>query len=98
MNARTVPLCRRALLQYAIGVAGGVAISYAQPTPAAAGPKISKRAVAYQDHPMATSSAKSARNFNRRTPVRWSTVQLAPRDHAASSCRSGTHEADIPME
>ena len=51
MNARTVPLCRRALLQYAIGVAGGVAISYAQPTPAAAGPKISKRAVAYQDHP-----------------------------------------------
>jgi hypothetical protein len=51
MNARTVPLCRRALLQYAIGVAGGVAISCAQPTPAAAGPKISKRAVAYQDHP-----------------------------------------------
>ena len=41
MNARTVPLCRRALLQYAIGVAGGVAISCAQPTPAAAGPKIS---------------------------------------------------------
>jgi hypothetical protein len=51
MNARPAPLCRRALLQYAIGAAGGLAISYARPTPAAAGPKISKKAVAYQDHP-----------------------------------------------
>ena len=94
MNARTVPLCRRALLQYAIGVAVGVAISYAQPTPAAAGPKISKRAVAYQDHPDGDKQCEKCA----RTPVRWSTVQSAPRDHAASSCRSGTHEADIPME
>ena len=51
MNARTIPLCRRALLQYAIGAAGGVAICCAQPTPATAAPKISKKAVAYQDHP-----------------------------------------------
>ena len=51
MNARTVPLCRRALLKYAIGAAGGVAICCALPNPATATPKISKKAVAYQDHP-----------------------------------------------
>ncbi len=51
MNARPVPLCRRALLQYAIGAAGGVAICCAPPIPAVAAPKISKKAVAYQDHP-----------------------------------------------
>jgi hypothetical protein len=51
MNARPAPLCRRALRQYAIGAAGGLAISYASPTPAEAAPKISKNAVAYQDHP-----------------------------------------------
>jgi hypothetical protein len=51
MNLRPVPLCRRALLQYAIGAAGGVAIGCAAVTPAAAAPKISKKAVAYQDHP-----------------------------------------------
>ena len=50
MNARPGPVCRRALLQYVIGAAG-VAISYAPPIPAAAAPKISKKAVAYQDHP-----------------------------------------------
>ena len=48
-NLRPVPLCRRAFLQYAIDVAGGVAISCARLT--AATPKISKKAVAYQDHP-----------------------------------------------
>jgi len=51
MNARPAPLCRRALLQYAIGAAGGAAISCAPSTPATAVPKISKKAVAYQDHP-----------------------------------------------
>jgi hypothetical protein len=51
MNARPAPLCRRALFQYAIGAAGGMAISYAPSTPAVAAPKISKTAVAYQDHP-----------------------------------------------
>jgi hypothetical protein len=51
MNARPAPLCRRALLQYAIGAAGGLAISYASPIPTEAAPKISKNAVAYQDHP-----------------------------------------------
>ena len=51
MSAGSAPLCRRALLQYAVGAAGGVAICCALPTPAAAAPKISKAAVAYQDHP-----------------------------------------------
>jgi len=51
MNARPAPLCRRALLQYAIGAAGGVAICCAPPISAVAAPKISKKAVAYQDHP-----------------------------------------------
>ena len=51
MNRRTVPLGRRALLRYAIGAAGGVAISSARSTAATAAPKISKKAVAYQDHP-----------------------------------------------
>jgi hypothetical protein len=51
MNARPAPPCRRAFLQYTIGAAAGVAISYAPSTPAAAVPKISKKAVAYQDHP-----------------------------------------------
>jgi hypothetical protein len=51
MSARSAPLCRRALLQYAVYTASGVAICCAPPNPAAAAPKISKKAVAYQDHP-----------------------------------------------
>ena len=51
MSAGSAPLCRRALLQYAVCTASGVAICCALPTPAAAAPKISKQAVAYQDHP-----------------------------------------------
>jgi hypothetical protein len=51
MSAGFVPVCRRALLQYAVFTAGGVAICGALPNPAAAAPKISKKAVAYQDHP-----------------------------------------------
>ena len=51
MNTRSAPLCRRALLRYAVGAAGGVAISCASLTPATAAPKISKKAVAYEDHP-----------------------------------------------
>ena len=51
MNTRSAPLCRRALLRYAVGAAGGVAICCASLNPATAAPKISKKAVAYQDHP-----------------------------------------------
>jgi len=51
MIARSAPLCRRALLQYALGTAGGMAIGCALPNTATAAPKISKKAVAYQDHP-----------------------------------------------
>lgn len=51
MSARSAPFCRRALLQYALGAANGVAICCVPPSPATAAPKISKKAVAYQDHP-----------------------------------------------
>ena len=51
MILRSAPLCRRALLRYALGATSGVAICGASQNPAAAAPKISKQAVAYQDHP-----------------------------------------------
>jgi hypothetical protein len=51
MSASSAPLCRRALLQYAVCTASGMAIYCAPPTTAIAAPKISKKAVAYQDHP-----------------------------------------------
>ena len=51
MIRSSVPLCRRALLRYAVGAAGSVAICGATSNPATAAPKISKKAVAYQDHP-----------------------------------------------
>jgi hypothetical protein len=50
MIAKSALLCRRAFLQYVAGTAG-VVICYAPPQAAAAAPKISKKAVAYQDHP-----------------------------------------------
>ena len=51
MSAGSAPLCRRAILQYAVFTAGGVAICGVLPNPAAAAPKISKTPVAYQDQP-----------------------------------------------
>jgi hypothetical protein len=42
---------RRALLQYAVGAAGAATILYASPNAAKAAPKISQKAVAYQNHP-----------------------------------------------
>jgi hypothetical protein len=51
MIPRSAALRRRALLRYAVGAAGSVAIGNATPNLAAAAPKISKKAVAYQDHP-----------------------------------------------
>jgi hypothetical protein len=44
-------LSRRSLLRRAGGAAAGAAIFSATPDQAAAAPKISQRAVAYQDHP-----------------------------------------------
>jgi hypothetical protein len=51
MIAKSVLLCRRALLRYAVGAAGGATIGSTLPNAAIAAPKISKKAVAYQDHP-----------------------------------------------
>jgi hypothetical protein len=50
MIAKSVLLHRRAVLQFAVGEAGTATIFCASPN-AAAAPKISKTAVAYQDHP-----------------------------------------------
>ena len=51
MSAGSAPLCRRALLQYTVCTVSGVAICCVPPKSATAAPKISKKAVAYQDHP-----------------------------------------------
>jgi hypothetical protein len=51
MIVRSAPLCRRAVLQYALTAACGAAICGASPNVAFAAPKISKKAVAYQDQP-----------------------------------------------
>jgi hypothetical protein len=51
MIAMSAPLCRRALLQYAVSAASSAVICCPPPKPAAAAPKISKKAVAYQDYP-----------------------------------------------
>jgi hypothetical protein len=50
MIAKSVLLRRRAVLQFAVGAAGTAAIFSVSPN-AAAAPMISKKAVAYQDHP-----------------------------------------------
>jgi hypothetical protein len=49
--AKTTLLCRRTVLQIAASCAGTAAILAASPKSANAAPKISKKAVAYQDHP-----------------------------------------------
>jgi hypothetical protein len=51
MIARSVLLGRRALVQYVMAAAGGFALCCAPLRRADAAPKISKKAVAYQDHP-----------------------------------------------
>jgi hypothetical protein len=51
MIAKSALLRRRAVLQLAVGAAGTATILCASPNAAIAAPKISKAAVAYQDHP-----------------------------------------------
>jgi hypothetical protein len=51
MIAKSALLRRRAVLQFAVGAAGTATILCASPKAARAAPKISKAAVAYQDHP-----------------------------------------------
>ena len=51
MIASSALVCRRALVQYALVAAGGFIFCCATPRCAGAAPKISKKAVAYQDHP-----------------------------------------------
>jgi hypothetical protein len=51
MIAKSALLRRRALLQFAVSAAGAATVLYKSPNAASAAPKISKQAVAYQDHP-----------------------------------------------
>ena len=51
LKRRSALLSRRSLLQGAAGAAGAATILGTKADPAAAAPKISKQAVAYQDHP-----------------------------------------------
>ena len=51
MKATVGQLCRRALLRSLAIAAGSAVLNSAVPMTAGAAPKISKKAVAYQDHP-----------------------------------------------
>ena len=51
MIAKSALFRRRTVLQLAVGAAGTATIFSASPNAARAAPKISKTAVAYQDHP-----------------------------------------------
>ena len=51
MAQRSSPISRRSLLQRTAGAAGAAVILGAPPNAVSAVPKISKQAVAYQDHP-----------------------------------------------
>ena len=51
MGERSVLLTQRRLLQCTTGAAGAATVLSPSPKSAVAGPKISKKAVAYQDHP-----------------------------------------------
>jgi hypothetical protein len=51
MKATVGQLCRRALLRSLAIAAGSAVLNSAVPSTAGAAPKISKKAVAYQDHP-----------------------------------------------
>jgi len=63
MKGRADPLSRRLLLQKAIGTAAVAAVigAYVKPAPAAI--KISKAAVAYQDHPQGDKRCAACRQF-----------------------------------
>jgi len=82
MNTNSAPLRRRAFLQCAVGAAGGVAIS-AAPTPAAAAPKISKNAVAYQDHPDGDKRCERCAQFQPPDACKMVDGQISPQ----GSCR-----------
>jgi hypothetical protein len=76
------PLRRRAFLQYAVGVAGGVTISTALNT-AIAAPKVSKQAVACQDHPDGEKRCESCAQFQPPDACKMVDGQISPQ----GSCR-----------
>ena len=82
MNAKCAPLRRRALLQWAVGAASGVAIS-AAPNLATAAPKISKKAVAYQDHPDGDKQCEKCAQFQPPGACKMVEGEISPQ----GSCR-----------
>jgi hypothetical protein len=76
------PLRRRAFLQYAVGAASGVTISIALNT-AIAAPKVSKQAVAYQDHPDGEKRCESCAQFQPPNACKMVDGQISPQ----GSCR-----------
>jgi hypothetical protein len=76
------PLCRRTFLQYAAGAASGVTISVALTT-ASAAPKVSKQAVAYQDHPDGDKRCESCAQFQPPDACKMVDGQISPQ----GSCR-----------
>ena len=56
-------VARRLLLQHALGLAGAATVLCAAPNSARAAPKISQKAVAYQDHPEADKRCDNCLQF-----------------------------------
>ena len=76
------PLCRRAFLRSAAGAAGSVMISAALNN-ANAAPKISKQAVAYQDHPDGDKRCERCTQFQPPDACKMVDGQISPQ----GSCR-----------
>jgi hypothetical protein len=83
MSARSASVCRRALLQYAVCTASGVGICCVPPRPAVAAPKISKKAVAYQDHPDGDKECEKCAQFQSPDACKMVEGPISPK----GSCR-----------
>ena len=57
------PMLRRSLLQHALRAVGVAALLHSSSRPVAAAPKISQKAVAYQDHPDGSKRCDSCAQF-----------------------------------
>jgi len=81
MRKMFAPLCRRTFLQYAAAAAGAT-ISVALNT-AVAAPKVSKQAVAYQDHPDGEKRCEKCAQFQPPNACKLVDGQISPQ----GSCR-----------
>ena len=76
------PLCRRVFLQHAAAAAGGATISILFST-AIAAPKVSKKAVAYQDQPDGDKRCERCAQFQPPDACKMVEGQISPQ----GSCR-----------